>query len=324
MFEKKFLESFSELNVLIVGDVMLDRYWWGSVSRISPEAPVPVVNLENMSLVAGGAANVAANVAGLGAKPFLIGIIGEDEEAGFFSEILKEKNISSDFLVKSSNRRTTIKTRVIAHSQHVVRIDQETKLKLTEREEENIWKRIEKLIDSADVIIVSDYGKGIITENITSRLITIARGKDKFVMVDPKGKNYHKYKGATILTPNRFEVAEVLQLEDYEQSTIENAGQQMLNDYSLDSLLITQGEAGMTLFEKNGKTTHLPVSARNVYDVTGAGDTVIACLATAVGGKATLMKAAKFANQAAGLVVEQMGTTAINLDMLEQASVIEE
>lgn len=320
MFERKFLESFSDINVLIVGDVMLDRYWWGGVTRISPEAPVPVVNLENTSLVAGGAANVAVNVAGLGANPILVGIVGADEEAGFFSGILNEKKISSEFLIESKERRTTIKTRVIAHSQHVVRIDQETKARLTEAEEEMLLGKLDKLIDKAQIIIVSDYGKGIITENITARLITKAGEKGKMVMVDPKGKNYQKYRGATILTPNRFEVAEVFHLEDFEQVTIENAGKKMLGEFSLDALLITQGEAGMTLFDDAGQANHLPVTARNVYDVTGAGDTVIACLTTAVGGGATFLEAAKFANQAAGLVVEQMGTTAITLEMLEKAA----
>lgn len=320
MFEQKFLESFSGINVLIVGDVMLDRYWWGGVTRISPEAPVPVVNLENTSLVAGGAANVAVNVAGLGAIPYLVGLIGEDEEAGFFSDILNENKISPEFLIKSRDRRTTIKTRVIAHGQHVVRIDQETKLKLSRQEEKSIWKTLEELLKRVQIVIVSDYGKSIITENLVMRLITSARECGKFVMIDPKGKSYQKYRGATMLTPNRFEVAEVLHLEDFEQPTIESAGEKMLEDFSLDALLITQGEAGMTLFERKGrKTNHLSITARNVYDVTGAGDTVIACLTTAVGGGATFIDAAKFANQAAGLVVEQVGTTAITLEMLRKA-----
>lgn len=324
MLEKKFLESFSAVNVLIVGDVMLDRYWWGSVNRISPEAPVPIVNLENTSLVAGGAANVAANVAGLGAKPFLVGVVGEDDEAKLFSNILARQNISADYLVKSKERRTSIKTRIIAHSQHVVRIDQETKAKLTETEEKSVWQNLEELLNKTQIVIVSDYAKGVITDKLIARLITKARSDKKYVMVDPKGKNYKKYKGATMLTPNRFEVAEVLQLEDFQQATIEDAGRKMLDDFALNALLITQGEAGMTLFDGKKRTNHLPVTARDVYDVTGAGDTVIACLTTAVGSGASFLEAAKFANQAAGLVVEQMGTTAITLDMLRKSPAGEE
>ena len=317
MFEKDFLENFKNLNVLIVGDVMLDRYWWGSVSRISPEAPVPVVNLERTSLAAGGAANVAANVAGLGAKPYLVGVIGQDDESKLFPEVLSEKNISADFLLRSPLRRTTVKTRVVAHSQQMVRVDQETKTALSSEEEENFWKTISGLFDEIQIVIVSDYGKGAITENILSRLITKGKAENKLVIVDPKGKNYRKYRGATMLTPNRFEFAEALQLDDYEQNTIENAGRQMIADFELDAVLITQGEAGMTLFDGHHRTNHLPVTARNVYDVTGAGDTVIACLASAIGAGANFLDAAKFANIAAGLVVEQVGTTAITLEMLE-------
>jgi len=324
MFEKKFLESFSKVKVLIVGDVMLDRYWWGSVNRISPEAPVPIVNLENTSLVAGGAANVAVNVAGLGAIPYLIGVVGNDEEANLFFDILESENIQSVNLIKSPERRTSIKTRIIAHSQHVVRIDQETKLKLSNREEKRVWEKLDELIDSTHITIVSDYAKGVITESLIKRLITKAKANKKMVMVDPKGKNFNKYHGATMLTPNRFEVAEVLQLEDFQQSTVENAGRKMLSDFALDALLITQGEAGMTLFDQKCRTSHLPVTAKNVYDVTGAGDTVIACLTTAVGSGATFLEAAKFANHAAGLVVEQMGTTAITLEMLKKAFVTDE
>ncbi len=296
---------------------MLDRYWWGSVSRISPEAPVPVVNLENTSLAAGGAANVAANVAGLGANPYLIGLIGEDAEAELFPNILDSHNISAEYLVKSPIRGTTIKTRVVAHSQQVVRIDQETKANLNEREEELVWNKISECLTDAQIIIVSDYGKGVVTENIMSRLITTGKSENKKIIIDPKGKNYGKYRGATMLTPNRYEVAEAYKLEDFEQSTIERAGEQMISDFDLDAMLITQGEAGMTLFEKDSLTTHLPVTARNVYDVTGAGDTVIACLATALGVGADLLESAKFANVAAGLVVRQVGTTAITLEMLE-------
>ncbi len=319
MFEPEFYQKFSNLDVLVVGDVMLDRYWWGSVNRISPEAPVPVVNLNNTSLAAGGAANVAANVAGLGAESYLVGVIGEDAEGDLFPGVLAEKKISADYLVRLPQRGTTVKTRVVAHSQQIVRVDQETKFALSESEEALVWEKIEELAERVQIIIVSDYGKGVVSENILARLIKAAKGANKMVMVDPKGKNYLKYRGATVLTPNRYEVAEVYQLEDFEQTTIERAGRKMIDDFDLDAILITQGEAGMTLFEKNDPPQHLSVTARNVYDVTGAGDTVIACLATAAGVGADIPTAAKFANIAAGLVVEQVGTTAITLKMLENA-----
>lgn len=309
-------ENFSKVNVLIVGDVMLDRYWWGRVERISPEAPVPIVNLEKMSLVAGGAANVAANVAGLGAKPFLIGLVGDDREADLFPGVLEKNNVSSDFLIKSSNRQTTVKTRIVAHNQQIVRIDQESKIELDNTEENSVWNAVEKLIDEIHIIILSDYGKGTISDNLASRLITTAVQKNVKIIIDPKGKNYSKYYGATMLTPNRFEVAEAEHLESYGQEAIERAGRKMLSDLALDSLLITQGEDGMTLFEKPDRKTHISVTARNVYDVTGAGDTVIAGLAVAVGSGENFLAAAEFANKAAGLVVEQVGTTAISRKML--------
>ncbi len=317
VLEKKYTDKFSGLNVLIVGDVMLDRYWWGSVNRISPEAPVPVVNLNDTSLAAGGAANVAANVAGLGATPYLIGVIGEDAEADLFPPVLAKNKINAEHLVRIAQRGTTVKTRVVAHSQQIVRVDQETKAALTVPEENLIWNKITDLFDGIQIVIVSDYGKGVITENIISRLITKAKSQGKLVIVDPKGKNYQKYQGATMLTPNRFEVTEAMQLEDYEQAAIETAGEKMIAEFDLTAMLITQGEAGMTLFEKENRPTHLPVTARKVYDVTGAGDTVIACLATAVGAGASFLEAAKFANIAAGLVVEQVGTTAITSEMLK-------
>lgn len=318
MFEKEFLEKFKGLNVLIVGDVMLDRYWWGSVSRISPEAPVPVVNLDNTSLVSGGAANVAANVVGLGAVPHLVGVIGDDTEGKLLIEILTKENISPNFLKIIQKRRTTTKTRIVAHSQQIARVDQETKNEINSNEEAFLWETLSQLLSRVQVIIISDYGKGVITQNISQRLITTAKANNQLIIIDPKGKNYQKYRGATMLTPNRFEAAEVSELTDYNQKSIEKAGYKMLNDFELESMLITQGEDGMTLFLKKERAEHLTVTARNVYDVTGAGDTVVACIACAVGIGMDFLEAAKFANIAAGLVVERVGTTAISRMMLDQ------
>lgn len=314
----EFLKKISNVKVLVVGDVMLDRYWWGNVSRISPEAPVPIVNLESVSQTVGGAANVAANVAGLGAEAFLVGVVGEDDEADLILDVLNEKKISNHFLLKSMKRRTIVKTRIIAHNQQIVRIDQETKQNLNETEEEEIWKKSLKMLGEADVIILSDYAKGTLTDNLLARLITTAATQGKFILVDPKGKNYAKYRGAALLTPNRFEVAEACDLESDSQAAIEEAGKSLLSELSLKYLLVTQGEDGMTLFERNKQTTHLTVEMRNVYDVTGAGDTVIACLAVCLGAGANFTEAAKFANRAAGLVIEQVGTTAISTEMLKR------
>jgi D-beta-D-heptose 7-phosphate kinase/D-beta-D-heptose 1-phosphate adenosyltransferase len=184
----EFLKNISNLNVLVIGDIMLDRYWWGNVNRISPEAPVPVLNLEKISLTAGGAANVAANVAGLGAKPYLIGVIGGDEEADLMRGILAAKEITSDFLVKSAERQTTVKTRILAQNQQIVRVDQETKATLTVMEENKVWDVFVDLIAKVQIVIVSDYAKGLVTENLVKRLITNCKERGKMVLIDPKEK----------------------------------------------------------------------------------------------------------------------------------------
>lgn len=309
-------KNFSKVKVLIVGDIMIDRFWWGEVTRISPEAPVPVVKLEKTSLIAGGAANVSANVAGLGAQAFLVGIVGEDEEAKLIPEILSRANVSEELIIKSPNRQTTVKTRIIAHGQQIVRLDQESKDKLDSEEERKVWENIENFLDKVDVIIISDYAKGLLTEELLERLITTANRLSKIVLVDPKGKNFNKYKNASILTPNRSEVLEAYKLENFEKDIAEKISQEIISELNLDALLVTQGEEGMSLFEKNRELRHLKSSARDVYDVTGAGDTVIACLAVAVGSRMSFLEAAKFANLAAGLVIEHIGTTPITLEML--------
>ncbi len=311
------IQKFSGVKVLVIGDVMLDQYLWGSVERISPEAPVPVVKLQKTSLVLGGAANVAANIAGLGAKPILVGAIGADNESKLFKPLLDKLKISASNLVKIKSRPTTVKTRIVAHNQHVVRIDQEDNKYLSKAEEENVWKKIESSFDKTEIIIVSDYAKGVLTENLLARLITTARQKKKIVLVDPKGKDYKKYFGADILTPNRFEAAQACQLESDGQTIVEQAGQMLIRNLNLRSVLITQGEDGMTLFQKNGTTFHLDALARKVYDVTGAGDTVIAAFGVSLASGCDLQQASEIANISAGIVVEEIGTTTITLEKLQ-------
>lgn len=313
----RILEKFSGVSVLVVGDIMLDRYWWGKVERISPEAPVPVVHIDKISQAAGGAANVAANIAGLGANAYLVAIIGDDIEGASLPKILGETGLSADHLIKIAGRPTTLKTRVIAHNQHVVRIDQEISKNLTESEEEEAWRKIAGIIEKVDVIVLSDYAKGFLSDKLLLRLITQAKSADKILMVDPKGKDYSKYRGASIVTPNKKEAAEASGLEEKDAAIIEKAGNKLLKELELDSVLITQGEDGMTLFEKGKLPKHFNSQARHVYDVTGAGDTVIAALAVAKGAGADLATAAKIANTAAGFAVEEIGTTVIYRKQLE-------
>lgn len=305
------IERFSKVRVLVVGDVMLDRYWWGSVSRISPEAPVPVVSLDSTTLAAGGAANVAANIAGLGANPFLIGITGDDAEATDLPSVLTEKGILDFELKAIPGRKTTVKTRIVAHHQQMARIDQETVDEIGSDDVAKIIERLQRRLEEIDVIVISDYGKGFLTRELLTSFITTAREAGKPVLVDPKGKDYSKYRGATMLTPNKREAAEACSIEVGSVDLLDTAEQKLLIDLDLDSLLITLGEDGMTLLQKDAKAANLSATARNVYDVTGAGDTVIATLAVAIGSGMDTFEAAKVANLAAGIVVERVGTTPI-------------
>ncbi len=308
------------MKVLVVGDVMIDRYYWGEISRISPEAPVPVVALQKVSLAAGGAANVAANIAGLGAKPTLFGITGNDSVAELLPEILRESNVTRHTLVALSNRETTVKTRVVANNQHVVRIDNETTFPILKKEADALFAKLSKAIDTNDVIVISDYAKGFLTDHLLSRVISTANRKSKIILVDPKGKDFSKYAGATILTPNERETAEACHIDAHRDDLIERAASELMTRLRLHALLVTRGARGMTLLRTDDKPVHLTASARKVFDVTGAGDTVIASLAVALGSGLELLESARFANSAAGIVVEQVGTTAISPAAAVQAS----
>lgn len=312
-------DKFKNVKVLIVGDVMLDKYLWGDVNRISPEAPVPVVSLRKIDYAAGGAANVAANVAGLGAKPFLIGLIGSDEGGEKIPEILENSGVSAEYLIKFACRRTTVKTRIIAHNQQIVRIDEETTEKLTEKLENQVWQEILKILDIADVVVISDYGKGLMSRELVMRLIMKAKQLGKIILVDPKGKDYSKYRGATIVTPNKFEAAEIGKLSETDELSLVETGNQLLKELDLNALLITRGEEGMTLFQQNAQPIHLKAMARHVFDVTGAGDTVIAAMAAGLGAGESFVSSAELSNIAAGLVVSEVGTTRVNVKDLKIA-----
>jgi D-beta-D-heptose 7-phosphate kinase/D-beta-D-heptose 1-phosphate adenosyltransferase len=312
-------KRFVDARVLVVGDVMLDRYWWGTVNRISPEAPVPVVKLERQTLAAGGAANVAANIAGLGATPLLVGLIGDDEGGRELAGVLKRINVAPDYLVKSLSRPTTVKTRIVAHHQQVVRIDDENVSTPNEEQSRRLEEHILKLLPTVKAILFSDYAKGALQVDMISRLIAKTRELGISVLVDPKGRDYKRYAGASLLTPNRKEAMQASGLDQNEPHDINEIGEKLLSELKIEALLITLGEDGMALFRFGKEPLRLPAMARAVYDVTGAGDTVIATLGVAVAAGASLPDAAKLANIAAGLVVEQIGTTAIDLDVLNAA-----
>ncbi len=311
------LDSFANVKVLVVGDIMLDRYWWGSVKRISPEAPVPVVDLQKSTFAPGGAANVAANIAGLGATAYLVGTIGTDHDADTLVGLLEAVNVGADSLVRVADRPTSVKTRVIAHSQQVVRVDHEATASFSDEDHARIWDAISASLSEVDIVVISDYAKGLLSPSLLWRLIDSANSHKKMVLVDPKGKNYSRYAGASLITPNRREAAEACNLDDDLPDLINIAGNQLLNELEIEMALITQGEEGMTLFQKGREAVHIGTVAKEIYDVTGAGDTVIACLGVGLGAGMDFVAAARVANLAAGLVVEQVGTTAITRQMLE-------
>ena len=297
---------------------MIDRYYWGEISRISPEAPVPVVALQNVSLAPGGAANVAANVAGLGAKPTLFGITGDDSVARLLPDLLRSAGVNRFSLIPVRDRETTVKTRVVANNQHVVRIDHETTTPISKKDADALFAKLGKAIEAADVVLISDYAKGFLTEHLLSRMIATANRKGKTILVDPKGKDFSKYAGATIITPNERETAEACHIDAHRHDLIDKAATGLMQRIGLGALLVTRGAQGMTLLRHDEKAVHLKAEARKVFDVTGAGDTVIASLAVALGSGLDMLESARFANRAAGLVVEQVGTSALSPEIVTQ------
>jgi len=309
-------DKVQKARVIVLGDVMLDRYWWGDVTRISPEAPVPVVRLKDSTVALGGAANVAANIAGLGGVALLIGCIGNDTEGSLFPRLCDAVKISSEHFLAFEGRPTTVKTRIIAHSQQVARVDQETSQSLNPDQEQQVVEKVTELMDNAQAIAISDYAKGLLSVPVLSTVISRARQRQIPVVVDPKGRDYSKYSGASLITPNRREAAEACNLDDTGKEVVAIAGERLLLDYGFDAVLITEGEEGMTLFRKDSEPVHLHATAREVYDVTGAGDTVLATMAASLAAGSNLPDAARLANVAAGIAVEKVGTSIVTADML--------
>ena len=295
------LPDFSKARLLVVGDVMLDRYWFGEVNRISPEAPVPIVKVERTEERPGGAANVARNAAALGVRTVLLSVVGDDE-AGRSLKTLVEREGVNALLHKDASIDTTVKLRVLGRQQQLMRIDFET----SPSHEVLLGKLAEykTLLNDCDVVILSDYGKGGLTH--IAQMISLARSQNKLVLVDPKGDDYSKYHGATVVTPNRSELREVIGRWASETELLEKA-QALREALGVSALLVTRSEEGMSLFEANG-VLHEPAKAREVFDVSGAGDTVIAVLAAMLGCGATLADAMHVANLAAGIVVGKLGT----------------
>jgi len=308
----KLLDQAAGVRLLVVGDIMLDRYWFGDVSRISPEAPVPVVKVERSEERLGGAANVARNATALGGATSLLSVVGDDEAGRSLSRLLKEDGIDASLQV-DGDIDTTVKLRVIGRQQQLLRIDFET----TPSHEilQAKLQDFERRVADCDVVVLSDYGKGGLTH--ISDMIRLARAADKPVLVDPKGDDYGKYAGATLITPNRAELREVVGRWSSEKD-LEARAQKLRGELGLEALLVTRSEEGMTLF-LDGEVIHQPAQAREVFDVSGAGDTVIAALAVMLAAGATWADAIRVANLAGGIVVGKLGTAVVTREELAAA-----
>ncbi|MBS4029062.1 MAG: D-glycero-beta-D-manno-heptose-7-phosphate kinase, partial [Ignavibacteriales bacterium] len=305
-------------TIAVIGDLMLDRYIWGNVTRISPEAPVPVVDVESESARLGGAANVANNIKSLGGNPFLVGVIGDDNSGKILRDTIKNFGFSTDGLVKDESRPTTVKTRVIAHEQHVVRIDRESRQNISGVVEEKILFVLRRHIKSIDAIVLEDYNKGVMTESLIEKVVSLANTHKKIVTVDPKSKNFFSYNNITVFKPNRKETEEALQLKLTTEKETEIAGKMLLQRLHADHILLTRSEKGMSLFSKDGAIEHIPTKARKVADVSGAGDTVISTLTLALASGATIQESAIIANFAGGIVVGEVGVVPISKEALRQ------
>lgn len=304
------LKKFPETGVLVIGDLMVDQYIEGTVERISPEAPVPVVEVSKEYLLLGGAANVANNISSLGGKVFVTGIIGEDEMGRILIRKLREKGIYTDGIIVEKNRHTIVKTRIYAHDQQVVRFDKEIKSDISKSALSQILKCVRDCLPKIGAIILSDYSKGVITKNLIKKLLELTRSR-VFVAVDPKIGHFDYYKGVSLITPNINETSFGSGVNIIDKKTLIKAGKILLNKLQPKAVLITRGDKGMALFEKSGGVTHIPTFAKEVYDVTGAGDTVIAAFTLCYSAGAKLKEAAIFANHAAGIVVGKHGTAVV-------------
>jgi D-beta-D-heptose 7-phosphate kinase/D-beta-D-heptose 1-phosphate adenosyltransferase len=310
------VDRFEGRRIAVLGDLMLDHYLWGRVDRISPEAPVPVVEIERETHSLGGAGNVAANLSRLGARPVLFSVVGRDEDGERLVRTLAERGVDGTLLTRDPGRPTTIKTRIIAHSQQVVRADRESRAELAGKPLETLLAVMERELPRCAALIVSDYGKGVIHPGVLSVAMALARRAGIPVCVDPKESHIDSYRGVTILTPNQHEAGYVQGRRIVDQASLEEVGWGLLRRLEADAVLVTRGAEGMSLFEKSGRYTHLPTVAREVYDVTGAGDTVVSVVALALAAGADFPSACMLSNHAAGIVVGEIGTASCGRDQL--------
>ncbi len=314
----RIIKAMGKKKVLTIGDLMLDRYIWGAVSRISPEAPVQVVEMKRESNQAGGAGNVAVNITSLEGETAIIGIVGEDKEEEILTHILKEDGVITEGILKQNVKPTITKTRIIAQGQQLIRIDHEERGANDGETEGEMIIRVKERINWADAVVISDYGKGAISKGVMRTVINECRKANKPLIIDPKPSNIMFYKGAFLITPNHREACLMAGVEETNGDGIEKVGRALTKKLRAN-ILITRGEQGMSLFTKDNKVMHIPSKAREVYDVTGAGDTVVAAIAMAISAGARLEEAAIISNYAAGVTVAKVGTGRITPMELAEA-----
>jgi len=308
--------KFKGKKIAIIGDLMLDCYFWGDVKRISPEAPVPVLELDNEFYRFGGAANVALNIIKLGAAPVPIGIVGDDANAQIFKNLMTDSGITNEGIIVDNSRPTTIKTRVIAGTQHIVRIDRESKKYISKEIETKIISYFSSKIAEFDGVILQDYNKGVLTNSLIKKVIEIANNHKKIITVDPKFNNFFEYADTTVFKPNRKEAIDATGLPITNKDELKKVGEFLLEKLNAKYILITLGEGGSVLFEKGKEAKQTPTKARKVRDVSGAGDTVISTLTVALVAGAEIYEAAYLANYAGGLVCEEVGIIPIEAEKL--------
>ncbi len=313
------VDGFHRARILVLGDVMLDRYLWGKVSRISPEAPVPVVDVQGETKTLGGAGNVINNIFSLGARPVLCGVIGDDATGREVIARMKELGLTTEGVLVEQGRPTSTKTRIVAHSQQVVRVDRESRRDIHPRMMEKLLSFVEERKQEMDVVIVSDYGKGVVSPDIISGLRRLKKSWNGILAVDPKVESFPLYQGVDVITPNHLEAGAYCGFEIIDGEGLARAGGRILKNLGCQAVLITQGEQGMTLFERGGKIRHIPTAAKKVYDVTGAGDTVIATFCLGMASGLDMKKAAVISNLAAGIVVGEVGTSTVGVEDLKRA-----
>lgn len=308
---KEILGLFGSKRVLVIGDIMVDKYIWGAVSRISPEAPVPIVNITKESYTLGGATNVANNVCALGSKVYLSGVTGDDQIGKTVFLEVKKLGIDFEGVIIDSSRPTTLKTRIIAHNQQVVRLDMEKKDKVNDSIRKKIFEYLNDIVKKVDIVIISDYAKGVVTPELIKDLTALCKEHNKNILVDPHIDHFHSYHGVTCLTPNHNEASFAAGISIVDERTLDLAAKKLLKELNCRGILITRGENGMSYFGCGGDYFHIPAMAREVFDVTGAGDTVISVFSLAMVSGADMFEAAYIGNLAAGIVVGKVGTATV-------------